>query len=286
MDLTLCILSSSSLFVIFKLFSKHGVQTFYAIVTNYFVAALCAGFFHNGPLHLGLIPSKPWFLPTLALGALFLVVFKLTAKTAQEIGVSVASVVSKMSLVVPVLLGVVLYRELLGPIKVVGILIALLAVYFVSLKEGEAKIKSVNLILPISLFLGSGLVDAAIKYLQAAYMAKGDFLLFSLTVFGAAGCTGFLLILFRSVGHPIKVNTKNLLAGTVLGIFNFFTLFFLLRALEGEILNSASIFTINNVATVLVSTLLGILLFKEKLRIKNWLGIVLAVSSILMVAFS
>jgi len=57
-----------------------------------------------------------------------------------------------------------------------------------------------------------------------------------------------------------------------------------MRALQTDNMNSASVFTINNVAIVMFSTLLGILLFKEKVSLKNWGGIVLAVLSIVLVA--
>jgi drug/metabolite transporter (DMT)-like permease len=248
------------------------------------VAAICAGLFHGEALPLAQIPEKPWFTATLALGALFLLVFYITARTSQELGVSVASVASKMSLVLPVLLGIVLYAEILGPLKITGVILALAAVYFASIKESTVTVKASAFVLPVLLFLGSGLVDASIKYLQATYMEKGDFSLFSFTVFGTAGITGLLFILIRAVKRPIKVNFRNLLGGAVLGIFNFFSLFFLLRALEGNFLNSASIFTLNNVATVLLSTLFGMVLFRERLGTKNWLGIGLAVISIILVA--
>jgi len=48
--------------------------------------------------------------------------------------------------------------------------------------------------------------------------------------------------------------------------------------------NSATIFTINNVAIVMLSTILGILFFKEKLTYKNWIGITMAILSIFLVA--
>jgi len=57
-----------------------------------------------------------------------------------------------------------------------------------------------------------------------------------------------------------------------------------LRALSNEALNSATVFTLNNVAIVLCSTLLGIVLFKEQLILKNWLGIGLAIISIVLIA--
>jgi uncharacterized membrane protein len=57
-------------------------------------------------------------------------------------------------------------------------------------------------------------------------------------------------------------------------------------ALRSEGFESSTIFTINNVAIVLLSTLLGIILFKERLLPKNWIGIALAVISIILVANS
>jgi len=57
------------------------------------------------------------------------------AMTAQKNGVSVASISGKMSVVVPVLFGVFLYNESASFFKVIGIGIALVAVYLSSVKE-------------------------------------------------------------------------------------------------------------------------------------------------------
>ena len=48
-------------------------------------------------------------------------------------------------------------------------------------------------------------------------------------------------------------------------------------------MESSSAFTLNNVGVVILSTLFGLLIFKEKLILKNWIGIVIAIASILMV---
>ncbi|MEB8345702.1 DMT family transporter [Flavobacteriaceae bacterium KMM 6898] len=284
LDLALCILFSSSLFVIFKLFTKYKIQTLYAIIVNYVVACLFSTLFYDGKIIISEIPKKPWFLGTLGLGVLFIVVFNITARTSQKIGVSVASVAAKMSLVIPVLVGIILYKEVLGPLKIIGIVLALAAVYFASVKDRTITVKVETLILPLLLFMGSGLVDTTIKYLQVTYMVKGDFPLFSATVFGAAGITGILFILIKSYKEPLKINLRNVIGGLVLGIINYFTIHFLLRALQNDFINSASIFTINNVAIVLLSTIFGILVFKETLSKKNWIGLGLAVISIILVA--
>lgn len=282
--LGLSILCSSFIFVIFKLFAVYKIETLYAIITNYIVACCCGFFFYQGNVTVSEIPQKGWFWGTFALGILFIVVFNLMAATAQKVGVSVASVATKMSLVIPVIFGVVVYKEELGFLKILGIILALVAVYFASYKEKSVSVQRMSLLLPLLVFLGSGVIDTAIKYVQEVHIKEAEFPLFSATVFAAAAITGLVFIVIKSFEKPLKINFRNVLGGIVLGVPNYFSIYFLLRALQNDSLNSASIFTINNVAIVMFSTLLGILLFKEKISLKNWSGIAMAVISILLVA--
>lgn len=283
-DLGFSVLCSSLIFVVFKLFDTYKVQTLFAIITNYVVACATGLFFYESEVNLATIPAKPWFFGTLVLGVLFIVIFNIMAKTAQTVGVSVASVATKMSLVIPVLVGVIAYEEQLSFLKVIGILLAMAAVYFASMKERDLKFSKKVLILPILVFLGSGIIDASINYFRQTALTEDEFPLFSATVFGAAAISGFVFIGLKAMKQSLKINVKNILGGLALGIPNYFSIFFLLRALENNVLNSAAVFTLNNVAIVMFSTLLGILLFKEKLGTKNWLGIGMAIASILLVA--
>ena len=140
------------------------------------------------------------------------------------------------------------------------------------------------MLLPILVFLGSGIIDTSIKYVQEVFINESEFPLFSATVFGSAAAVGISFIAIKWRKQPLKLNIRNVLGGVALGIPNYFSVFFLLRALQRPDLTSASIFTINNVAVVALSTLLGIALFKERISPKNWGGIVLAVISIILVA--
>ncbi|WP_350288260.1 DMT family transporter [uncultured Croceitalea sp.] len=284
LDLVLSVLCSSLIFVIFKLFDVFKIQTLYAIITNYIVACVTGLILYTEKVDAVQVYHSNWFWGTLALGVLFILVFNIMAKTSQQVGVSVASVATKMSLVIPVIIGIVLYKESLSLLKIIGILLALAAVYFASIKESAISISKKKLALPILLFLGSGIIDASINYFRETKLTSAEFPLFSSTVFAAAATTGLVFILLKSIKEPLKVNLKNILGGIALGIPNYFSIFFLLRALQNEQLNSASVFTINNVAIVMFSTLLGIVLFKEKLNAKNWGGIGLAIISILLVA--
>ncbi|QCX00280.1 DMT family transporter [Aggregatimonas sangjinii] len=284
LDLILSVLFSSIIFVIFKLFNAYKVQTLYAIIVNYVVACIVGLLLYKGTVAIATIPQKPWFWGAFALGALFIIVFNLMAATAQKNGVSVASVATKMSLVIPVIVGVAFYKEELGPLKILGIILALAAVYFASVKRKSGIIKVSSFVLPVLVFLGSGIIDVSINYFREAHIAPEDFAIFSATVFAAAAIIGLGTVVVKSIRSTFKINLRNVIGGICLGVPNFFSIYFLLRALGNEDLNSATVFTINNVAIVMCSTLLGILLFKERLIPKNWLGIALAVISIILVA--
>ena len=114
---------------------------------------------------------------------------------------------------------------------------------------------------------------------------KEEFPLFSAVVFGSAACTGIIFIAIRTFKKLVVPNIPTVVGGIALGVLNYFSIFYILRALQHENLNSASVFTINNVAIVMFSTLLGVVLFKERISIKNWMGIALAIISIFLVAF-
>lgn len=284
LNLALSVLCSSLIFVIFKLFDVYKVQTLYAIITNYVVACVVGMLLYEGDINFNEIANKSWFLGTLALGVFFILVFNLMAKASQVAGVSVASVATKMSLVMPVIFGVIFYKESLSVFQIIGILLALAAVYFASMKEKSIALSKKALLLPLLVFLGSGIIDISMKYFQENHLDPKEVAIFSAMIFGFAALTGFVFIGIKAVKKPLKINFRNIIGGIVLGVPNYFSIFFLIRALQNEGFDSAAIFTLNNVAIVMLSTLLGILIFKEKLSLKNWGGIALAIVSISLVA--
>jgi drug/metabolite transporter (DMT)-like permease len=285
--LLLSILASSTIFVIFNLYKKFGVNTLQAIIVNYFIACAVGYFGFIGETDISQIPYKPWFPGTIVLGILFIVVFNLAAITTQRSGLSVVSVATKMSVAIPIAFGIIYFDESTGFIKITGIILALAAVYLSSIKSPDGiAIKKKNLIYPVLVFLGSGIIDTTIKFLESGYVNEADVALFSSTIFSIAGIIGTCIIIIQGITGNLRITGKTILGGIALGIPNYFSIYFLVMALRTEGFDSSTIFTINNVAIVLVSTFLGILFFKEHLIPKNWIGIVLAIISIILVANS
>ncbi|WP_108809317.1 hypothetical protein [Aquimarina spinulae] len=285
--LALSVLASTLIFIIFKLFAKYHVDTLQAIVVNYIVACVSGIIAYSEPIDLPSVSEKGWFFGAMILGVIFISVFNLMAITTQRNGLSVAAVATKMSLVIPIIVGIIAYQESTGIIKIVGILIALIAVYLTSIKTtGGIPITKKNLIFPLLVFIGSGVIDTSIKFLETHYVAKNDIPVFSATVFGFAAIVGIITLASKAITGTFKIAFKNIIAGIVLGVPNYFSIYFLIQALRHDSMDSSTVFTINNVAILLVSTLAGILFFQEKLTFKNWIGIILAIISIILVAFS
>jgi drug/metabolite transporter (DMT)-like permease len=286
--LALSITASTLIFVIFRLFASYNINTLQAIVVNYFIACSCGVIGYQNSIELSAIPQYNWFYYTLALGALFIIVFNLMAITTQHNGLSVVSVATKMALVIPIAFGLWYYKEPLGTSKAAGIVLALIAVYLVAVKKDSSIIlQKKNLVFPVLVFLGSGLIDTSLNFLQNDFITDKSLIpLFSSTIFLTAGVIGIMVLVAQKIKGVLVLEFKNIIAGIVLGIPNYFSIYFLVKALRSDLFDSSGIFTINNVGIVIISTLLGIVFFKEQLSVKNWIGITLAVISIALVSLA
>ncbi|WP_299224341.1 DMT family transporter [uncultured Psychroserpens sp.] len=284
--LLLSITASTLIFIIFKLFDKYQINTLQAIVVNYLAACLFGLWSYERSITMNEIVTSKWIFGAIGLGFLFIAIFNVMAMTAQRNGLSVASVASKMSVIIPVIFGIYVYHEGVGVQKVIGILLALVSVYLTSVKPKSSKNLTKGLWLPILLFFGSGVIDTSIKYIETTYVAENGIPLFSATIFAFAFIIGSLILITKAIKKPYTIPLKTILGGSVLGIVNYFSIYYLLKALNHEHLESSTLFTVNNVAIVMASTLLGLVVFKESISKVNWIGIFLAIISIVLVTLA
>jgi len=73
---------------------------------------------------------------------------------------------------------------------------------------------------------------------------------------------------------------KDILAGTVLGVVNFGSLFFLLRVFDGGLIQRSMVVPTLNLSVIVLATLVGVLAFKDIPGKKAQWGVALAALAI------
>ncbi len=288
--IVLTITISVLLLLVLKAFQKYGVNSLVAIVFNYITAGLTGILFLHSNISVKTIFSSDWIYICIPLGALFISIFYLIAQTAQKISISTASVANKMSVVMPVLFSVIFLNQQLSLLKIVGIVLALVAVYLSTYSSSKKSVNAVLIWLPILVFIGSGLIDITINASNEFYIkSKDESALFSICTFLTAFVIGSCILIYKvSIQHSLTIKEvfapKNILGGIILGIPNYFSIYFIFKSLDANVFQSAQLFPVLNLSNVALSAFLGWLVFKEKLSPLNLIGIVLAIISILLIA--
>jgi len=286
--LILSVVCSTLIGFIFKGFEHYNVNTLQAIVFNYFVCVACAS------VSLGYVPfneegfSQAWFPYALVLGFIFISAFNAAAFTIQKFGITIGAIMQKMSIVLSVTFAIIFYKESLAPLKLIGLLLAVAAIILTNIPnknnpESLEKKSTLSWFLLIYTLVAAGVLEIILQYVELYVSAESGDLGFIAFVFGTAGSLGVCALIAQAIMGSLKLETKNLLAGIILGVPNFFSIYFLMKAI-GLGWGGSVIFPINNVAIIVLSSGLAYLILKEKLSALNVLGVFLAAVSIALIA--
>lgn len=288
--ISVAILFFVSIFLIFRIFEKYKINNSQAIIINYLVASIFSFSIYSGETQLFDIVNQNWFFSSAILGALFMISFLLYAVSTQKAGMAITSVASKMSVIIPVLFGAYFYEyEKLSLIKILGLVFALLSFYLIFKKTNKEKIQWLKIILPVLIFFFSGANDVLMKYIREVYFKTGELnlnseILFIGSLFSTSFISGILILGPITIIKKEKVELKSIWAGIILGIVNFFSALTMFKAMG--YFESSVFFPVFNVSIVGLSAIIGIVFFKEKLSRINYIGLILALITILILAVS
>lgn len=264
------ILASTLILVLFRWMQHSVAVTRHAIVVGYLASAATGAVIFDVDWSLS---SQGWFWPAAVEGVGFYLVFRMMALTTQISGITVASIATKMSVVIPTLFGIIALGESVNFFKVGGLLFGILAVFLVA----GARTKVTKWILPLLVFVCTGLIDTSFKLFQIWGLTEAQFPGFVITIFGFA----FIAASFHHVLLPNrKINQVSVISGILLGLANLGTVYFVLKALAQPGWESSIVFPLNNFGTVLASTLAAIVLFGERPVTKTILSLCAAAMSI------
>lgn len=221
------------------------------------------------------ITQNPGFPAALGLGIvngiLLLVSFILMQSSVRKNGVVLTSIFTKLGLLVPVVLSVVVFREMPTWVQVIGFCIAIAAIIVINLQKDTGRFDWSLIIL---LLLAGG-TDAMAKIYEALGSADltDPYLLYS---FGAA----FVLCVSVVIAKKELPGFREFLFGTLIGIPNFLSSKFLLSALAT--VPAVVAYPTFSVATLLVITLTGVLAFREKLKAHQWAALAAILVALVM----
>ncbi len=287
MYIVLTIFSSWWLFFVFKFSERYNISQFQTIIFNYIVCASLSFIFSLDKIDY-MTTSSPWFWNAIILGIFFIILFNLMAYSTIKVGISATTVSTKLSLVIPVIMGLLLLNDTFTIFKIIGFLLAFLSIYLIT-KANATKLEVSSkkyYIIPIILFVWNGVNDAIISYTKAIYLNENTNELFVFIIFFTACVLGIFYFIYKLYVGQEKLHYKNILAGVVLGIPNYFSIYFLLKSLDNNHFTNSEVYTLINIGIVLIGVSSGYLLFKEKLSFFQLIGVVIAIFSIYLITLA
>jgi multidrug transporter EmrE-like cation transporter len=91
---------------------------------------------------------------------------------------------------------------------------------------------------------------------------------------------------FQAIRNKVLPNWRSVVGGIVLGVPNYLSMHFMMKALSKSGYDSSIIFPLANIGVVVSSAFIGILFFKEKQSKINLSGLGLAILAIALIIFS
>lgn len=271
--------------VVFKLFPKYNINALQAIVANYFVCVI-TGCVSTGHIPFTMAAMHVDWLPwAIIMGVSFICIFNLLAYSTRVDGITTTIIASKLSLVIPVIFSLLVYKEHATIAKIAGVLLAFPAVYLTTRVEGDNH-KPQSLLWPALIFVGGGFLDTATNYVQLHFLSTTDSqAAYTIFVFATAATTGAIVIMVLLIMKRITLQWRNLVAGILIGVPNYFSIYYFIRALNSNFLESSASIPVLNIGILTASALTAIIIFKEHVNVLRIIGMVTSVVAILLIAF-
>jgi len=281
----LALITSLAILVSFKIFEKIEVSTPHTIVINYLVAFIL-GYFYQ-PFNFQKLPSFDWFYLSVASGIILSISFFIYSLSIKYFGISITALSGKMSIIIPILIGFFLLGDPVLAHRIMGIIMIFPALYLLlfETKNDKNKITKLKyLIFPILLFLFTGCNDSIFK-IADTYFLLGDnanIYMYLTNAFAISLVVAIIFVLFQKPKFLKKQLFKTSLAGIELGILNWYSTYFFLKAIR--FLPLTLFIPLFNISFVLLSVILGRILFKEVLNKRKIIGTFIAILSIILLS--
>ena len=272
--LLLAVASSALVSVVMRLSTNRVSNNTGMLVMNYVMCMGCAAAVSG----LGtLFPHTESLPPALLMGAfngfLYLAGFVLLQASVRRNGVVLSSTFMKLGLLVPMVMSVFLFGERPDGLQILGFCIAVGSIVLIHFEKEQSAVKYKTGLILVLLAGGAG--DAMSKVFEEVGdpALSGQFLLYTFA-------SAFLLCTVLMLKKKERIGRQELLFGLLIGVPNFFSARFLLMALNS--VPAIIVYPTYSVATILVVTLAGVGLFREKLGKRQWTALIAILAALVL----
>jgi drug/metabolite transporter (DMT)-like permease len=251
------------------------------------VLLLCGNYFAASAISLILILSEKDFAYSIetflfgaALGLLFFLGFFAFAKAVGTAGASLSAVSSRLSVIIPVVLSIIIFGEIPSFFQLSGIILALVTIllfYFSIRKFSSGSFNKADYFYLFALLIGIGINDFCFKIFQNWRTAE-EKNFFILTIFSFAFIYSFSYILFKK----IKFESRTIASGIFLGIPNIFSAYFMLDALNQ--LPAVIVYPSINIGIIILTSLSAFIIWNEKMNDYGWWAMGTGISAIFLLS--
>lgn len=278
--LLLSIFCSVTVGVLFKAARKWTTNAKQIVLFNYLFALLLC-FIVFSP-NVQVISVEVPIALYISLGVLLPLVFLVLIASIKNIGIVKTDAAQRLSLFVSIVAAWLIFNEVFSVTKLIGILTGFVALFLVLNKKDSST--ETDLKYPILVFLGFGVIDILFK--KVAVFAVVPYTTSLFVIFSIAFVFMLFVVLYEIVVDKKPLELKYLFLGLLVGCFNFGNILFYLKAHQAFSDNPSTVFAGMNMGVILLGSIVGVLVFKEKLSKLNYIGLVLALFSILLIVIS
>jgi len=273
--LILTILCSTSIALILKHSDTKRGNPIVLLVGNYLTASVIA-------LILMLIKETSFSVETLIFGAilglLFVAAFFAFAKAVANAGTALATISSRLSVIIPIVFSIIIFDEHPSALKLTGFLFTVITFvffYFSLLEQNNSSGSKGKYLLLLFVLISIGLNDFSMKiYKNVKPETEEAFFVFTIFLFAFLYSTIFIVI------KKIKIHKKTFFTGVGLGVPNVFSTIFLLAALSQH--PAIIVYPTINIGIIILTAVGAYVLWREGI---NKAGIAALLSGIFAIVF-
>ena len=270
-------LCSASLSLLMRFFSSAKKSRYEMILGNYLTCSF-VGFLLIKDKMLIFHSHPSTYLCGLIGGILFVLSLLCMQHSIETDGAILTSAFSKLGLLVPLLLSIVVFGEKPALTQAIGLCTLIAAIFIFSYEQNSIKdSRKIHLFFLLIVLLTGGAADAMAKVYDIIGIRNEDSV-YILLVFFFASILTFFLSEKELKQIKQKHSLRDLAYGVLIGIPNYFSSVFLLKALNG--LPAFIVYPVFSCCAVIIVTLLSQIFFHEVLSRRQLAGLILILVSL------